>query len=140
MSTNILVPLTGNIQIKNIITAIEQVATPGTTVIFLAHYVPFLLDGFDEWLKEQTRANKSRLETPTEARRKMEAYAKAKQRQLVWERLSPVLEALSKNGIQLRLELYEGSLKWKLREYSADRPMPPIVLRTPVSPEWGQAL
>lgn len=103
MTKEILVAMKSQDRIEDIIPCLERVAQPGTKVTFLLRYP---VDGFI-WAKEEGGTVAAALE----AKKLAGYYSWEENLQRAERKVSPAFEVLSRNGAEVAVDLYAGSLK-----------------------------
>jgi len=114
--TQILVALKRNEQLEEIIPYLEKIAQPGMRVVLL---IPYPVTGDFVWLRDHWITTESPREAMLAGRRIMESYSWDVQRGLAEQKVSVDREALSRKRVEVAVEVYTGSLRRVIKEYTA---------------------
>jgi hypothetical protein len=129
MAGDILVPMRRSDQIDDFLPYLEQVAQPGMKVVFLLRSD---VDGFknlaDQLLAIHTGIRPDFLPAASSKEDVTEERRFSAERQLL-----PVCDALKKRGVDIRVNVYAGSLRRVVREYMQEKPVRLVMMRPRVS-------
>src|SRR5215475_3357971 len=125
MAEKILVLLKRHDRVEEVVPYIEKVTQPGTSVVFLIHY---LVNSF-KWLQAYCGIMGCSLERTLAIRRMVESYSVKMRRQLAQQNVFHTCEALHKLGVKVAVEIYSGSLRETLRRYVLGGDVDLIVMR-----------
>lgn len=126
MTGQILVALKRNEQLGEIVPYIEKIAQPGMRVVLL---IPYPVTGDFVWLGDHWITTESPREAMLAGRRIMEKYSWDVQRGLAEQRVLVAREALWKKRIEVAVEVYTGSLRRLIKEYTANGDVHLIMMR-----------
>ncbi|MGH7846976.1 MAG: hypothetical protein ACREQW_17670 [Candidatus Binatia bacterium] len=121
MSKEILVAIKSQDRIEDIIPCLERVAQPGTKVTFLLRYP---VDGY-AWAKEEGGTVAAALE----AKRLAEYYSWQQNVQRAERKVSSAFEVLSRNGAEVAVDVYAGSLKKAISNHAMKGDVHSIITR-----------
>ncbi len=118
MAENILVTLKKGDRVGEIVPYIEEVAKPGTKVVFLMRYPVTISVEYME-LVQGTLVAKEWGEQATMAAKALgQKYSSEEQVRLAGRQVYPTCEGLRKKGVETDIKLYEGSLRKAVRNYT----------------------
>jgi len=123
MKKLILVPMKRDDRAEDLLPYVEEVARPGTKVVFMA---PYPVEGF-RWSYEEY--GRKAIE---EGISLVNYYNWDTNLQKARERMAPAIEALSAQGIDAAVDLYAGSMKKAVRDYAEKGGVHLIVTRASV--------
>jgi hypothetical protein len=112
MRKEILVAMTSQNRIEDIIPCLERVARPGMKVTFLVRYPA---DGFS-WPKEKF----GRAAALAETHRLAKYYSWQENQKRAQRKVSPAFEALQRKGAEVAVNLYAGSLKRAIKTHAPE--------------------
>jgi hypothetical protein len=110
MNKQILVPMKRSDRAKDLVPYVEKVSRPGMKVIFM---VPYPTDGFC-WAREEF--GRKAIE---QAKRLADYYRWDTNVQKARDRIAPLLKSLTAKGIEVEVDLYAGSMRSAVKDYSA---------------------
>jgi len=117
MAENILVTLKRDDKVGEIVPYIEEVAKPGTKVVFLVH-CPVTAPSMDLegmlWLQTM----QSGAEATMAVKALGQKYSWEEDVRLAARKVLPACEGLRKKGVEIDIKLYEGSLRKAVRSYT----------------------
>jgi hypothetical protein len=113
MAQEILVPLRRDDRIEEIISYVGKVTQQGMKVVFLVRYPA---DGF-AWLQAHWGTMETGINMHV-VQQMVERYSWEGQERLAKQRVFPACTALRKKGVEVAVEIYAGSLRRVLKEYS----------------------
>lgn len=125
MSKEILVAVKTHDRIEDIIPCLERVAQPGTKVTLLLRYP---VDGYT-WAKEEGGTVAAALE----AKKLAEYYSWQENVQRAERKVSPAFEVLSRNGAEVAVDVYAGSLKKAISKRALKGDVHSIMTRAGIS-------
>jgi hypothetical protein len=131
MNKNILVPMKQNDRVEEFIPYIENVARAGMKVVFM---VPYPVDGI-AWPTEEFGHK-----AITEGKRLASYYTWDTALQKARDRISVALKALSPKGIEVAVDLYAGSMRSAVEDYTAKGGVHLILARSPMDNWIGRLL
>ncbi len=113
MAEKILVTLKRGDRAEEVAPYIEEVAKPGTKVVFLVHYPVTSLWGFIGLAQDHVAAIEyGDDEQAILAMRALEqAYTREEESRLAWQKILAVCEGLRKKGVEIDVDFYKDSLK-----------------------------
>ncbi len=111
MAEKILVALHERDQIEEFVPALEKIAKPGMTAIFLVSYP---LDTW-AWLRDHWIVTESTRKAVSEGKRNLAQYSWDEQERLAERKISPARAALEKMGVEVAVMLKQG-LRRAVRE------------------------
>ena len=114
MAGQILVPFNSHLQLKDIISLVEEAAKPGTGVVFLVRYP---VDPW-EWFRDHWVTTESSRNAMLAGGKVMEKYSWEGQRALAEEMVAPWGYVLQKMGVKAAVAVYTGSLSSVVENYS----------------------
>lgn len=127
MKGKILVALKRYDRVEDFLPYLEQLAESGSRVSFLIPYpVNLWLYLRDLWVTTESRTHAMQ-----EGRDILERYSWESQRRLADQEVLPVREALEKNGVEVSVHLYSGTLKAAVAHYTATADVRWILLPEP---------
>ncbi len=115
MAKQILVPISRNDRVKEMIPYVERVALPGMKVVFL---VPYPVDGFVEHIRAGRFTGETGIPNPEKVRKIAARYSWESQQQLARQRVFPACHALQKKGAEVTVDVYTGSLRKAVKRYA----------------------
>jgi len=115
MAGEILVAVKGGDPIEEIVPYLEKITQPGVRVLFL---IPYPVESRLYWRDHWVTAESARKVMLVE-RRVNDRYSWEMQKGLAEEKISPARKALQKRRVDVAVEVYTGSLRKKIREYTA---------------------
>ncbi len=115
MAKQILVPISRNDRVKEMIPYVERVALPGMKVVFLVRYP---VDGFDEYIRAGMVTGETGIPNPEKVRKIGARYSWEGQQQSARQRVFPACHALQKKGAEVPVEGYAGSLRKAVKSYA----------------------
>jgi len=115
MAKQILVPISRNDRVKEMIPYVERVAQPGMKVVFLVRYP---VDGFDEYIRAGMVTGETGIPNPEKVRKIGVRYSWEGQQQLARQRVFPACDALQTKGAEVTVEVYAGSLRKAVKSYA----------------------
>ena len=124
--TQILVALKKNEQLEEIVPYLEKIAQPGMKVVLL---IPYPVTGDFVWLSDHWITTESPRKAMLAGRRIMERYSWEVQRGLAEQRASVAREALCRKRVEVAVEVYTGSLRRVIKEYTATGDVHLIMMR-----------
>lgn len=127
MAKQILVPVSRNDRVKEMIPYVERVAQPGMKVVFLLR---FPVDGFQECIRAGMTTGETGIPNPDKVNKLGARYSLESQQQLAQRRVYPACDAVQKKGAEVSVEVYSRYLREVLREYAANGDVHLIVQRT----------
>ena len=110
MNKQILVPMKRSDRAKDLVPYVEKVSRPGMKVIFM---VPYPTDGFC-WAREEF--GRKAIE---QAKSFADFYRWDTNVQKARDRIAPLLKSLTAKGIEVEVDLYAGSMRSAVKDYSA---------------------
>jgi hypothetical protein len=136
MAEKILVPLKRRDRIEALIPYIERIVQPGMKILFL---VPFPVDSFEWWREDRLSIISMDDEIESKlAVRIARKYPWELQRQLAVERVFSSCETLRKRGIDVRVDVYAGTLRKLVKDYARCQDVQLIVM--PIRSFWRTRL
>ena len=120
MNKKILVPLGQYHRSEEMIPYLEKVARPGMKVVFLVRYA---IDGI-HWQKEEYG-----MKAALEAKELVRYYSWEANLEIAKTNIAPACESLRAKGIEAAVDVYAGSLKKALRNYTVNGDVHLIVTR-----------
>lgn len=117
MTGKILVVLKRNSRLEDIIPYIEKIVQPGMKVVFLFRYP---VSGDFLWLEDHWVTTESPTKAMLAGQRIMERYSWDMQRTLAEQRVSIAREALRGRDIEVAVEIYTGSVRRLVKNYTAN--------------------
>lgn len=125
MAREILVPLNRHDRIEEIIPYLKELAKPGMRVVFLIPYpVELWLWLWDHWVTTE-----SPREATLAGRKIMDRYSWEKQRGLAEQKVFLARETLHKRGVEVAVDVYTGSLRGVVGDYTANGDVHLIMMR-----------
>ncbi len=124
MDKQILVPVSTNDRVKELIPFVERVAQPGMKVVFLFR---FPVDGFQEYIRAGMATDETSKPKPAEVRRIAERYSLEGQQRLAMRRVHSASNLLREKGIEVSVTVYSGNLKQVLKDYASKNDIHMIV-------------
>ena len=115
MVKQILVPLSRNDRVKEMIPYVERAAIPGMKVVFLLRYP---VDGFDEYIRAGRATDETVTPNPETIKNIAVRYSWESQQQQARQRVFPACHALQKKGAEVTVDVYTGSLRKAVRRYA----------------------
>ena len=115
MAKQILVPISRNDRVKEMIPYVERVTHPGMKVVFLVRYP---VDGFDEYIQAGRATGETSIPNPEKVRKIAARYTWESQQQLARQRVFPACHALQKKGAEVTVDVYTGSLRRAVKNYA----------------------
>ncbi len=115
MAKQILVPISRNDRVKEMIPYVERVAYPGMKVVFLLRYP---VDGFDEYIRAGMATGETGIPNPEKVRKIGERYSMDSQQQMARQKVFPACHALQKKGAEVTVDVYTGSLRRAVKDYA----------------------
>ncbi len=115
MAKQILVPISRNDRVKEMIPYVERVALPGMKVVFLVRYP---MDGFDEHIRAGRFTGETGIPNPEKIKKIAARYTWESQQQLARQRVFPACDALQKKGAEVTVDVYTGSLRKAVKSYA----------------------
>ncbi len=115
MAKQILVPISRNDRVKEMIPYVERVAHPGMKVVFLLRYP---VDGFDGYIRAGMATGETGIPNPEKVRKIGERYSMDRQQQIARQKVFPACDALQKKGAEVSVEVYTGSLRRAVKNYA----------------------
>jgi hypothetical protein len=116
MDAKIVIALAKHEDVEDVSSCFEFLSKPGMTAIFLLRYpLEFWPYMRDHWVT--TESVRGAVE---QGKTNLATYSWKSQQELADRKFAQVREALGKSGVELKVELYTGSLKAALLKYSAD--------------------
>ena len=115
MVKQILVPISRNDRVKEMIPYVERVAHPGMKVVFLVRYP---VDGFDEYIRAGRATGETGIPNPKKVKQIAARYSWESQQQLARQKVIPACDALQKKGAEVTVDVYTGSLRRTVRTYA----------------------
>ena len=115
MAKQILVPISRNDRVKEMIPYVERVAQPGMKVVFLLRYP---VDGFDEYIRAGRATGETGTPNPEEVRKIAARFSWESQQQQARQRVFPACDALQRKGAEVTVEVYTGSLGKAVKSYA----------------------
>jgi hypothetical protein len=114
MAGQILIPFNSHLQVKDIISVIEEAAKPGMRVVFLVRYPvdPWV------WFRDHWVTTESSRNAMLAGGKVMEKYSWERQRALAEEMVAPWRYVLQKMGVKATVVVYTGSLSSMVETYS----------------------
>jgi hypothetical protein len=114
MAGQILIPFNSHLQVKDIISVIEEAAKPGMRVVFLVRYPvdPWV------WFRDHWVTTESSRAAMLAGRELIEKYSWEGQRALAEEMVAPWRSFLQKMGVKATVAVYTGSLSSVVENYS----------------------
>lgn len=134
MEAKIVVASAMHEEIDEVISCLENLARPGTTVIFLVRY-PL---EFWPYLRDHWVTTESARTATARGREIMAAYSWETQRKLAERKFATLRQALAKKGIEVEVNCYTGSLKAALLKYGGDPKVFWIVRPTSIGRLFGR--
>jgi hypothetical protein len=125
MAAKILVPLKRHDRVEQIVQCIEKVAEPGASVVFLVHHP---VNGF-KWLQAYCGIAQCGLEKTLAVRRMIESYSLKTRIQLAQSRVFQTCAALYDMGLNIRVDVYTGSLRKTLKSYENNGDTQLLIMR-----------
>jgi len=116
MAKQILVPISRNDRVKEMIPYVERVAHPEMKVVFLLRYP---MDGFDEYIRAGMATGETGIPSPEKVRKIGERYSMESQQQMARQRVFPACDALQKKGAEVAVDVYTGNLGEAVKSYTA---------------------
>ncbi|TMA09901.1 MAG: universal stress protein [Deltaproteobacteria bacterium] len=116
VAKQIVVPLTRHDRIEEIIPYLEEIAKPGMRVVFLVPY------GVELWA--YLRDHWITMESPTLAGKKIKEQKGSAEHGILAAR-----DAFRSMGVEITVEVYTGSLKRVIRNYTTNGDMHLIIMR-----------
>ena len=110
MNKQILVPMKRSDRAEDLIPYVEKVSRPGIKVIFM---VPYPTDGFC-WAREEF--GRKAIE---QAKKLADYYRWETNVEKAKDRIAPLLKSLTAKGIEVEVDLYAGSMRSAVKDYSA---------------------
>jgi len=136
MAEKILVALKRGDGAEEIVPYIEDVAKPGTKVVFLVHYPltgPMACLG---WGRDNLMAPKSHAQAAIASKTLGQKYSCEEQVRLAGEKILPACKGLRTKGVEIEIDLYgsyEDSLKKAVERYTRNGGVQLIMIRPGVS-------
>ncbi len=115
MAKQILVPISRNDRVKEMIPYVERVTNPGMKVVFLVRYP---VDGFDEYIRAGRATGETGTPNPEEIKKIAARYTWESQQQQARQRVFPACHALQRKGAEVTVEVYAGSLRKAVKSYA----------------------
>jgi len=115
MAKQILVPISRNDRVKEMIPYVERVALPGMKVVFLVRYP---VDGFDEYIRAGRATGEIGIPKPEKVRNIAARYTWESQQQQARQKVFPACAALQQKGAEVTVEVYTGSLRKAVKSYA----------------------
>ncbi len=115
MAKQILVPLSRNDRVKEMIPFVERVAQPGMKVVFLVRYP---VDGFDEHIRAGRATGETGTPNPEKIKKIAARFTWESQQQLARQRVFPACHALQTKGAEVTVDVYTGSLRKAVKSYA----------------------
>ncbi len=115
MVKQILIPISRNDRVKEMIPYVERVAHPGMKVVFLLRYP---VDGFDEYIRAGMATGETGIPNPEKVRKIGERYSMDSQQQMARQKVFPACHALQKKGAEVTVDVYTGSLRRAVKDYA----------------------
>jgi hypothetical protein len=126
MAKKILVPMKRNDRVEDFVPYVENVARPGMKVVFMA---PYPMDGL-RWSNEEFGRK-----AIVAQKRLVGYYSWDANLQEAKRRILPASEVLSAKGIEVAADLYTGSIRSAVHEYTAKGDVHLIVTRVGIG-DW----
>lgn len=136
MAAQILVALKKSAQLEEVIPYVEKIAQPGMRVVLL---FPYPVTGNFMWLGDHWVTTESPREAMLAGRKVAEKYSWELQRGLAEQKALDAAAALLRKGVDVAVEVYTGSLKRVLTEYTASERVHLIMMRAG-SEHWMMGL
>jgi hypothetical protein len=113
MSGQILVPFNSHLRVEDMVSVIEEAATPGMRVIFLVRYPvdPWV------WFRDHWVTTESSRDAMLAGRKIIEKYSWERQTALAEEMVAPWRYVLQKMGVKASVAVYTGSLSSVVANY-----------------------
>ncbi len=115
MAKQILVPISRNDRVKEMIPYVERVAQPGMKVVFLVRYP---VGGFDEYIRAGMATGETGIPNPEKVRKIGERYFMDSQHQMARQKVFPACDALQEKGAEVTVDVYTGSLNDAVQSYT----------------------
>ncbi len=115
MAKQILVPISRNDRVKEMIPYVERVAQPGMKVVFL---VPYPVGGFDDHIRAGRATDETSIPNPETIKKIAARYTWENQQQLARQRVFPACHALQNKGAEVTVDVYTGSLRKAVKRYA----------------------
>ncbi|MGH7774099.1 MAG: universal stress protein [Candidatus Binatia bacterium] len=125
MSGQILVPLKRHDRIEEMIPYLEKVAQPGMRVAFL---IPYPIEAW-LWLQDHWVTTESTRKAASAGRKIMNRYSWEMQKGLAEQEVSLACDALHRQGVQVAVDVYTGSLRRVIEDYAANGDVDLIMLQ-----------
>ena len=113
MAGQILVPFNSHLQLKDIISVIEEAAKPGMGVVFLVRYP---VDPW-EWFRDHWVTTESSRNAVLAGSKVIEKYSWDGQMALAEELVAPWRHVLQKMGVKATVDVYTGSFSSAVENY-----------------------
>jgi len=133
MSKQILVSLKKNDRLEQVIPYLEKIAQPGMRVVFLMRYP---VDGGFEWLRDHWVTTESVEEARRAGEKIRNTYWLEEQGRLAEHKVFLAQETLRKKGVEIAADVYVGSLRRAVKNYSLKGDVHLIMMR----PRTGLAM
>lgn len=117
MAKQILVPITRNDHVEELIPCVERVAHPGMKVVFLLRYP---VDGFDGYIRAGMVTGETGIPNPAEVKKIGERFSLKSQQQMARQKVFPVCNSLQEKGVEVAVDVYTGSLNDAVKSYTAN--------------------
>ncbi len=121
MAEKILVTLKRGDGAEGIVPYIEDVAKPGTKVVFLVHYPLTGPMAYLGWGRDNLIAPKSQAQSAIASKALGQKYSWEEQVRLAGQTIFPACEGLRTKGVEIEIDLYgayDDSLKKKVERYA----------------------
>ena len=115
MAKQILVPISRNDRVKEMIPYVERVTNPGMKVVFLVRYP---VDGFDEYIRAGRATGETGTPNLEEIKKIAARYTWESQQQLARQKVFPACDTLQKKGAEVTVDVYTGSLRKAVKSYA----------------------
>ncbi len=115
MAKQILVPISRNDRVEEMIPYVESVTQPGMKVIFLLRYP---VNGFDEHIRAGTATGETGTPIPETIKEIVARYSWESQQQQARQKVFPACHALQQKGAEVIVDLYAGSLRNAVRGFA----------------------
>jgi len=125
MTEQILVPLKRHDRLEEIIPYLEKISKPGMRVVFL---IPYPVETW-LWFRDHWVATESTKEAILAGRTIMHRYSWDVQRGLAEQKVFPARGALEKRGVEMAVEVYAGSLKKVVKNFTTNGDVHLILMR-----------
>jgi len=126
MAGQILVSLKKNDRLEQVIPYLEKIAQPGMKVVFLMRYPA---DGGFEWLRDHWVTTESVEEARRAGEKIRKRYGLAEQERLAEHKVFLAQETLRKKGVEIAADVYVGSLRRAVKNYSLKGDVHLIMMR-----------